>query len=329
MGSDDSNDLNFSACRVLVMGDVMLDRYWFGDVERVSPEAPIPIVAVKGNEIRAGGAANVAFNIFSLGGQCIMLSVVGDDSAGRDIRALIADSKIEDLIEIDPDFTTTEKLRIVARNQQLLRADFETTPAEAALSRCYDQFLTVVDDIDLIVISDYGKGSLLHIRPIIDIAKRHDVPILVDPKGADFSRYRGASMITPNLREFYLATDNIRFKSESNASDESLIEAKANYLMDEFSIDQILLTLSERGMTLYKKGCEPIHSAARAREVYDVSGAGDTVIAMMALTTALGLPDEQALIYANSAAGVVVSKLGASTVSLAELNAAVLRDSQT
>ena len=297
--------------RLLVAGDVMMDRYWFGGVERISPEAPVPVVAVDRRENRVGGAANVARNVVALDATCVLLSVVGDDEAGRQLREIVEEAGIESRLQVDPEAETTIKLRIISRNQQLLRADFEAEPAGEVLLRCLDDYRAQLERCDVVVLSDYGKGGLRHVEEMIGLARKAGVPVLVDPKGRDFSRYRGAAMVTPNLKEFEAAAGEV--------ADDADMERRARRMMEELELEQLLITLSDRGMVLFRRDREPLLQPARAKEVYDVSGAGDTVIAMMALARADGFGDEDALALANSAAGVVVSKLGTAVPAREEL----------
>ncbi len=302
---------DFANIRVLVVGDVMLDRYWFGDVVRISPEAPVPVVSVAKREERAGGAANVARNVAALGARCTLLSVVGDDEAGEALGRILSEGDVDHHLLVDPQTSTTVKLRIVSRNQQLLRADFERKPTHEVLGQCLDQFQSLLGSSDVVVISDYGKGGLVHVAAMIDMARGHGVAVVVDPKGADFTRYRGATLITPNLRELEAVV--------GSCADETELERKARVLLAELSFEALLITRSEKGMNLFGRDGFVVHSPARAREVYDVSGAGDTVIAVMATALAARLPHEQALELANAAAGIVVGKLGTAVATRAEL----------
>lgn len=292
---------------ILVVGDIMLDRYWFGEVERISPEAPVPVVHVRGNENRAGGAANVALNVAGVGANCRLLSVIGDDDAGRTLANELKSTRVECHLHIDPDYRTTEKLRIVARNQQLLRADFEKLPNSEILSRCLDDYDTYLSQTDAVVMSDYGKGGLVHETTMIEMARSRDIPIVVDPKGPDFSRYRGATVVTPNLHEFETAIGR-------RVIDEEDLSVTAKELAQHLEIGALLVTRSEKGMSLYPADGEETHSPAKAREVYDVSGAGDTVVAIVAACLAADLEWKQTLTVANIAASVVVGKLGAVAV---------------
>ncbi len=307
-----------SACRILVAGDVMLDRYWFGEVERISPEAPVPVITVNGSEERIGGAGNVACNVAALGGQCTLLSPVGDDEAGRKVGEIAARAGIRRELVTDPDGQTTVKLRVISRNQQLLRADFESPPGAPALATAQAKFAELLGGHQAVVLSDYGKGGLNPIEALLALAAEQNIPALVDPKGGDFSRYRGAAMVTPNLKEFEQVAGAV--------ADDADMQAKANDLMQRHELDKLLVTLSDRGMVLFSRAGGVLHRGARAREVYDVSGAGDSVIAVMAMAMAAGLDDHAGLSLANSAAGVVVSKLGTAAAGVEELEAALARD---
>ncbi len=305
----------FQRLHILVVGDVMLDRYWFGDVNRISPEAPVPVISIKVREERPGGAANVASNITTLGARCSLLSVVGDDEAGKCLTDLLEDSGIEAILHRDSHASTTVKLRMVSKNQQLLRADFERQPRHEILAQCLQDFHRILNGVDAVVISDYAKGGLLHIKEMISAARSASVPILIDPKGSDFSRYSGATMITPNLNEFQSVVGDVE--------DDLSLEKKALQLTSELDVDYLLITRSNKGMSLASRRGNVIHSPARAKEVYDVSGAGDTVISTMALCHAAGLGDVDKLTVANAAAGIVIGKLGTATVSAPELHAAL------
>ena len=316
-GLDASLD-KLSACNVLVAGDVMLDRYWFGPVERISPEAPVPVVAVNASEERIGGAGNVACNITSLGGKCTLLSVVGDDEAGGRVAEIAAQSGIDHQLVVDRAAKTTIKLRVLSRNQQLLRADFESPPGAQALEEMTAKFAGLLDGHQAVVLSDYGKGGLDKIELLIELAAKKNIPVLVDPKGGSFARYRGANLVTPNLKEFEQVAGAVR--------DDDDMRDKAHDLMAQHLLDKLLVTLSDRGMILFSRTADAICREARAREVYDVSGAGDSVIAVMAMVTAAGIDDCTGLSLANSVAGVVVSKLGTATAGIEELKAALSRD---
>lgn len=303
----------FRDVRVLVVGDVMLDRYWFGEVERISPEAPVPVVAVARSEERPGGAANVARNITALGAQCTLLSVVGDDEDGRILQRMLDGSAVVSRLCPDDAYRTTVKLRVIGRHQQLLRADFEATPGHEVLARCLAEYRRLIQNANAVILSDYGKGGLTHIRAMIELARERGVPVLVDPKGRDFARYRGATALTPNLHEFEAAV---------GACDDGL-DACARAMAHNLELDGVLVTQGERGMTLYPRTGEPMHSPARAKEVFDVTGAGDTVIAAYATALAAGFEARERLLIANVAAGIVVGRLGTATVTEAELIAAL------
>ncbi len=298
------------AGRVLVVGDVMLDRYWFGDVERISPEAPVPVVRIARTEERPGGAANVARNAAALGARTSLLSVVGDDEAGTAIERLVAADGIAASLYHDPALPTTVKLRVIARQQQLLRIDFETRPSQEVLSAKLKEFGERLRDTDVVVLSDYGKGGLAHIATMIGQARAAGRRVLVDPKGDDWARYRGATLVTPNRSEFRDVAGRWR--------DEAELTAKAEAVRRDLDLEALLVTRSEEGMSLYTAD-GPLNIPAQAREVYDVSGAGDTVIATMAALIAAGASLADAVRVANEAAGVVVGKLGTAVVHPAEL----------
>jgi rfaE bifunctional protein kinase chain/domain len=296
--------------RVLVVGDAMLDRYWFGEVERISPEAPVPVVRVRSTEERLGGAANVARNIVSLGACAGLLTVVGDDEAGRCIGSLLAASGIVGHLHTDPRLTTTVKVRVIGRRQQITRVDFETTPEAEVLTSHLDEYASLLPDFDVVLLSDYGKGGLTHIVRMIELARDAGRPVLIDPKGDDYSRYAGATLLTPNRAELREVIGRWR--------DEADLEARTRDLRARLGLQAILLTRSEDGMTLYS-AAPPWSIPAQAREVYDVSGAGDTVIAVLAAMLAAGQPLHAAVEAANRAGGIVVGRLGTATVSYEEL----------
>lgn len=287
--------------RVLVVGDVMLDRYWHGEVSRLSPEAPVPVVKVERSEERPGGAANVARNIAALGARATLLSVVGRDEAGDALAALLKSAGVTARLHRDSSIDTTIKLRVIGRAQQLLRVDFETRPAREILRSKLADYAALLPRCDAVVLSDYGKGGLAHIARMIALARRRGKPVLVDPKGDDFSRYRGATLITPNRAEFRAVAGSWR--------DERDLTARAQRLRRRLQAQALLVTRSEEGMTLYNRAGRR-HAPAQAREVYDVSGAGDTVIATLAAAMAAGAGLPQAVDLANRAAGIVVAKFG-------------------
>ena len=302
-----------TAARVLVVGDVMLDRYWFGEVSRISPEAPVPVVRMSRTEDRPGGAANVARNAAALGAQVSLLSVVGEDEAGNCLDRLLAESSVSAHLFRDPALQTTLKLRVVGRSQQLLRIDFEQKPQADTLAAKLQTYAALVAAHDLVLLSDYDKGALDHVHEMIALARAAGKPVLVDPKGDDFSRYAGATILTPNRGELQGIVG--RWTSEE------VLARKVDALRAELSLDALMLTRSEEGMSLYSDA-GVVHEPTRAREVFDVSGAGDTVIATFAVMLASGLERAAAMHWANLAAGVVVGKLGTAVVSLDELRAA-------
>ena len=299
-----------SQVRLLVVGDVMLDRYWFGEVSRISPEAPVPVVKVERMEERLGGAANVARNAASLGAQTTLLSVAGDDDAGRSLSRLLAAEGIAADLQIDREIDTTVKLRVIGRQQQLLRIDFETTPSHEILQAKLAEYERRLADCDIVILSDYGKGGLTHIAEMIELARAAAKPVLVDPKGDEWGKYAGATVITPNRSE-------LRDVVGRWASEEILF-AKADKLRGELGLEALLVTRSEEGMTLFADG-QTFHQAAQAREVFDVSGAGDTVIATLAVMLAAGADWAEAIRIANIAAGIVVGKLGTAVVTRDEI----------
>jgi rfaE bifunctional protein kinase chain/domain len=299
--------------RLLVVGDVMLDRYWFGEVNRISPEAPVPVVKVERQEERLGGAANVARNAASLGAVSALLSVVGDDEAGRMLGQLLVAGQIDASLHVDHNIDTIVKLRVIGRQQQLLRIDFETPPSHEILQAKLADFESRVVQADVVILSDYGKGGLTHISEMIRIARSCDKPVLVDPKGDEWGKYAGATVITPNRAELREVVG--RWSSEDE------LVAKAQKLRGELGLDALLVTRSEEGMTLFAD--EVHHQPAKAREVFDVSGAGDTVIATLAVMIAAGADWDEAIRVANIAAGIVVGKLGTAVVARQELLAAL------
>jgi len=301
---------DFARARVLVVGDVMLDRYWFGDVNRISPEAPVPVVLVRRIEERAGGAANVARNIAALGGRVSLLAVIGDDEPGKALEGLLADSGVDAVLHRDAELSTTVKLRVVGHQQQLLRIDFERAPSKEALAEKLGEYERLVDEADAVVLSDYGKGGLAHVSRMIELARAHGKPVLVDPKGSDYARYRGATVLTPNRSEFR--------EVAGRWTDEADLASRARKLRADLDLEALMVTRSEEGMSLFTAS-EARHEPTRAREVYDVSGAGDTVIATLSLMVAAGASLASAMRVANHAAGIVVGKLGTAVVHREEL----------
>ncbi|MGB3433780.1 D-glycero-beta-D-manno-heptose-7-phosphate kinase [Achromobacter sp.] len=299
-----------SHSRVLVVGDVMLDRYWFGEVERISPEAPVPVVRVARREDRLGGAANVARNVAALGGHVTLVGVLGEDEAGDSVRRLSAEAGIQVELVADPTLHTTLKMRVLGRQQQLLRVDFEQHPAQAALDNVDAAFARHLANHDIVVLSDYAKGVLARVESLIALARNAGVPVLVDPKGHDYARYRGATLVTPNRSEMQEAVG--RWNSEAELTD------RAQRLRADLDLEALLVTRSEQGMTLFT-GTGRDHIDAQAHEVFDVSGAGDTVLATLAVSRAIDLPWVDAMGWANKAGGIAVGKLGTSIVTAAEL----------
>lgn len=296
---------------VLVVGDAMLDRYWYGGVERISPEAPVPVVAVKRADERPGGAANVARNVRALGARSHLLSITGDDADADTLARLLRAENIDCTLYRDKLVNTTVKLRVISRNQQLIRIDFESPASKDARVRLLDNYLAHVGDYRVVIVSDYGKGGLGYVQEIIAAARSAGVPVVVDPKGDDYSGYRGATLITPNRKEFEHVAG--RF------SDNTDLERRARAMVDALELSGLLVTRGEEGMSLIERDGRVLHLPARAREVFDVTGAGDSVIASIGCAYAAGGTLEDALQLANIAAGIVVGKLGAAVATPAEI----------
>ena len=301
---------DLTKARVLVVGDAMLDRYWYGAVDRISPEAPVPVVRVSRTEERMGGAANVASNIVALGAKASLLTVVGDDEASHQLEALVAASGITPCFGRDPQLKTTVKLRVIGRQQQLIRLDFENTPENEVLASQSNAFEKLLPQHEAVLFSDYGKGGLAHIERMIDQANTAGKAVLIDPKGSDYTRYKNATVITPNRAELEQVIG-----AWANEAD---LTAKAHALRQSLRLKAVLLTRSEAGMTLFDELGE-LHVPAVAREVFDVTGAGDTVIATLAALLAAGTTLRDAVPLANQAGGIVVGKFGTATVSFQEL----------
>ncbi|WP_053144862.1 bifunctional D-glycero-beta-D-manno-heptose-7-phosphate kinase/D-glycero-beta-D-manno-heptose 1-phosphate adenylyltransferase HldE [Erwinia billingiae] len=306
---------DFNRAGVLVVGDVMLDRYWYGPTSRISPEAPVPVVKVDNVEERPGGAANVAMNIASLGAGSRLVGLTGIDDAARALDASLSGVNVQcDFVAVATHPTIT-KLRVLSRNQQLIRLDFEEGFEGVDPEPLHERIRQGLPKAGALVLSDYAKGALASVETIIKIAREANVPVLVDPKGTDFERYRGATILTPNLSEFEAVV--------GKCADEAEIVERGMALMAQFDLSALLVTRSENGMTLLQPGKKPFHLPTQAQEVYDVTGAGDTVIGVLAAALAAGNTLEESCFLANAAAGVVVGKLGTSTVSPVELENAI------
>lgn len=302
-----------NSVKILVVGDVMLDQYWFGDVNRISPEAPVPIVKVNRSQIRCGGAANVAINAATLGVDSILLSVVGNDEAGKNLQNLVENQQnLTPIFHIDQNIATIVKLRVIAKQQQLLRIDFETPPTQQILDAKLSDFAKQIqNNPNVIILSDYGKGALTHSSEMIKIAKNANLQIFIDPKGSDYQKYKNADLITPNRQELAQVVGSWH--------DENDLILRAENLRKDLNLKALLVTRSEEGMTLIGENNLVINQPARALEVYDVSGAGDTVIATLSAARAAGADWDLAMQFATLAAGIVVGKLGTATVSVEEI----------
>lgn len=300
---------------LLVVGDLMLDRYWQGSTSRISPEAPVPVMHVQQSEDRPGGAANVALNLASLGARVSLMGVVGEDEAAQTLRQRLEDESITCEFITVPDSATTTKLRVVSRNQQLMRLDFEGTHEGFDPALLLERYRQLLRGVDAVVLSDYAKGCLREVKGLIEAARQAGLPVIVDPKGDDFDKYSHATVITPNMMEFEAVC--------GHSSDEVDFEQRAEALRERLSLEALLVTRSDKGMSLFRQGFPALHHPTHAREVYDVTGAGDTVIASLGAGLAAGLAMHEAMQLANLAAGVVVGKLGTATVSMAELQAAM------
>ena len=305
-----------SKALITVLGDLMLDRYWFGSAKRISPEAPIPVINVQNNEDRLGGAANVALNLRSLEKEVVLAGLIGNDLEGQRFTELCHQNHIQNNVCIKDDFQTITKLRIISRQQHMLRCDFEQPHAATQLDTQYiQQLLELIEQSNIVILSDYQKGFLADPQQFITHARAHNIPIVVDPKGNDFTKYRGATLLTPNRSEFEAIV------GVASSEDDLLI--KAEQLRHDLNLDALLITRSEEGMTLIQKNEPPFTIPAKAQDVYDVTGAGDTVIATLVAMMAEGKPLTEATTIANIAASIVVGKLGASQVSIQELNRAI------
>jgi D-beta-D-heptose 7-phosphate kinase/D-beta-D-heptose 1-phosphate adenosyltransferase len=305
---------DFSKLRVLVAGDAMLDEYWFGDTARISPEAPVPVVRARSSEQRPGGAANVALNVAALGAHSVLAAVVGKDERGEQLARALEQRGVRCELVLSPDLPTIHKLRVLARSQQLLRID-----AELSLQSCAQEFgvkfAKALPHADAVVLSDYGKGTLSRVAELIALARAAKIPVLIDPKGTDFKRYRGAYALTPNRGEFEAVV--------GPCSDEAELLRKGAALRADLGLDVLLVTRGEQGMTLFEQDAEPLTLPTRAREVFDVTGAGDTVIALLGAGIAAGLAPADAAALANLGAGLVVGKIGVASVGRSELQRAL------
>ena len=306
---------DFSSARVVVVGDVMLDRYWTGSTARISPEAPVPVVRVMDSEDRPGGAANVAWNIAALGARVELLGLVGDDDHAGILRQKLLAAGVGCSLTCIESKPTITKLRVLSRHQQLLRMDFEKIFSSEEALQLHQPLRAALEQADVLVISDYGKGSLAGYADIMAMAKDCKVPVLVDPKGQDFARYHGATLLTPNMGEFEAVVGPVHTEQE--------LQIKGQALMEQLHMPALLVTRSEHGMTLLQRDGHVLHLPTQAREVFDVTGAGDTVISVLAAALAAGEKLPQAVALANIAAGVVVGKLGTYAISAAELTRAI------
>ncbi len=308
----------FHQAQVLVVGDVMLDRYWHGPTSRISPEAPVPVVKVGQIEDRPGGAANVALNVAALGAATRLIGVTGKDESAHILETRLNAANVAcDFIKCDESPTIT-KLRVISRHQQLIRLDFEEAFVDFDESELMEHFGVALKHADAVILSDYNKGCLLNHQELIAAAKARGIPLLADPKGADFAKYRGATLITPNLGEFEAVV--------GPCLNEAMLVEKGVKLLKELELQALLVTRGEQGMTLIREGQSELHLPARAREVYDVTGAGDTVISTLATALAAGASLPQATALSNVAAGIVVGKLGTAAISAPELRREVSRD---
>ncbi len=305
----------FDKAQVLVVGDLMLDRYWHGPTSRISPEAPVPVVKVEHNEDRPGGAANVALNVTAMGAGISLVGLVGQDEAGKALEKQLSSARVNCVFAETETEPTITKLRVISRQQQLIRLDFEETFAGNYSGVINESASPLLEHVGVMVLSDYGKGTLSDCQSLIQAARKAQVPVLVDPKGSDFGRYQGATLLTPNLSEFEAVVGHCQ-------SEEELV-AKGQALIKEVELDALLVTRSEQGMTLIRADQDALHFPARAREVFDVTGAGDTVISTLASALASGESMANAVALSNIAASIVVGKLGTAAISAPELRRAV------
>ncbi len=312
---------DFSKTNILVIGDVMLDRYWNGQTGRISPEAPVPIVRVEASEERPGGAGNVARSITALGGNCTLVGLLGDDANGKRVEELLLRDRVVLKCIRDQVSETTTKLRVLSQNQQLIRLDFESHFTAQSIAKLTDHACSILEGYDLLVLSDYGKGALYNIKQLIHHARSKNIPIFVDPKCNDFNKYHGVTAITPNQSEFHVVVGNCETEDE--------IAEKGSSLLNALGLEALIITRSEKGVILVNKTGRLTTFPARAKEVFDVTGAGDTFISVLATAYAAGSSFEEAVNIANAAASVVVGKLGAAIVSRAEIEHELYRSAQT
>jgi len=311
----------FQQARVLVVGDVMLDRYWHGKATRISPEAPVPVVRVGNSEDRPGGAGNVALNISALGAAASLAGIIGQDEAGIELRSGLEAAGVYCEFAQCASAPTITKLRVISQHQQLLRVDFEEGFTASAVAEFQAHALTLVENAQVLVLSDYSKGALENTQSLIQAAKALGIPVVVDPKGDDFSKYRGATVITPNLSEFEAIV--------GHCESEEILAARGLQLLADLELEALLITRGESGMTLLRSGCPELHMPTRAQEVFDVTGAGDTVVAVLSAALAAGSSFDDATALANLAAGLAVGKLGTAAISGPELRRAIAREEGT
>jgi D-beta-D-heptose 7-phosphate kinase / D-beta-D-heptose 1-phosphate adenosyltransferase len=310
-----------NSAKILVVGDIILDQYIYGETYRISPEAPVPVVRVKNTEERPGGAANVAVNVSSLGVAVQLLGITGKDESSARLEKILSEQGVESHFVYQDNFSTISKQRVLSRHQQLIRLDYEKEIDILDTRHLIEKYLELIESVDVVILSDYAKGSLDKVQTLIKLANKNNITVLVDPKSTDFSCYHQASVLTPNFKELEAVVGNCK-------SNEVLVE-KGNQLCKKLQLEALLVTRGEKGMTLLRENQEPLHLKAETHEVYDVTGAGDTVIAVLAAAIACDSKLEEATALANTAAGLVVEKLGAVTVSVDELNGASINKYQS
>ena len=306
---------DFTPARVLVVGDVMLDQYWHGNSQRISPEAPVPVVHIKNNECRAGGASNVALNVAALGATAQLIGLTGDDDNADKLQSLLIKQQVDCHFLRNKDLETTLKLRVISQHQQMIRLDFEDSFASVDKTPLESQFAQLLSTTNVVILSDYHKGTLSHVSRLIQMAKQVNIPIIIDPKGTDFVKYQGATLITPNRNEFEAVV--------GKCDNEPALISKGQALLKQFDWQALLVTRGEEGMSLFQRDKAPLHLPTYAREVFDVTGAGDTVIGTLAAALAAKADLASAVRLANLAAGLVVRKLGTATTSMAEIQDAL------